>query len=67
MDNDATTRFSEQLRLEVKEQWNRLVNHKFTVELANGTVDSNGEAKDIIHGYPGRVRRRKKLMAPFLL
>ena len=40
---DTCTRFTEELKSAAGEQWERLVNHKFTVELANGTIDPNGE------------------------
>ena len=36
-------RFTEELKVAAGDQWNRVVNHRFTVELADGTIDSNGE------------------------
>lgn len=32
-------RFTEELRIAAGEQWNRVVNHKFTTELAKGDID----------------------------
>jgi thiaminase (transcriptional activator TenA) len=34
-----TTRFSDQLRLKAGDQWERVIRHRFTQELAAGTID----------------------------
>lgn len=38
----STTRFTETLREAAGEQWDRVITHKFTKELAAGTIDRNG-------------------------
>lgn len=35
--------FTEELKAAAGEQWERVVNHKFTTELASGKIDRNGE------------------------
>ena len=42
MATDDNTRFSEQLQAAANDQWQRIVNHRFTVELAEGTIDAQG-------------------------
>lgn len=37
------TSFTEELRASAGDQWERVVNHKFTVELAKGNIDRNGK------------------------
>ena len=37
-----TQSFTEKLRESAGEQWERVVNHKFTTELASGDIDRNG-------------------------
>ena len=39
----ASQRFTDQLRLAAGHQWERVVNHKFTRELAAGTLNRDGE------------------------
>lgn len=39
----APLRFTETLREAAGDQWNRVITHKFTKELAAGTIDRNGE------------------------
>ncbi|KAG7362716.1 thiamine biosynthesis protein Thi4 [Nitzschia inconspicua] len=34
-----TTRFTDELRLKAGDQWNRIIHHRFTKELAAGTID----------------------------
>ena len=35
----ATGRFTDELRAKAGDQWNRVIHHKFTKELAAGTID----------------------------
>ena len=35
--------FTEELREAAGDQWDRVINHKFTTELATGTIDRNGK------------------------
>ncbi|KAL7509173.1 hypothetical protein ACHAXN_006180 [Cyclotella atomus] len=42
------TSFTEELRAAAGDQWERVVNHKFTTELASGKIDRNGK-KDREH------------------
>jgi thiaminase len=38
----ASTRFTEALREAAGEQWDRVITHKFTKELAAGTINRSG-------------------------
>mmetsp|Transcript_26991 Transcript_26991/g.41403 ORF Transcript_26991/g.41403 Transcript_26991/m.41403 type:complete len:219 (+) Transcript_26991:87-743(+) len=44
-------RFTEELRDAVSDQWERVVNHKFTKELAAGTIDRNVLKKYLIQDH----------------
>jgi len=44
-------RFTEELRLAAGAQWDRVVHHKFTKELAAGTIDRNVLKKYLIQDY----------------
>ena len=46
--NMSFTSFTEELRAAAGDQWERVVNHKFTTELASGKIDRNGK-KDREH------------------
>ena len=35
--------FTEELKAAAGDQWERVINHKFTTELASGKIDRNGE------------------------
>ena len=35
--------FTEELREAAGDQWERVISHKFTIELAKGEIDRNGE------------------------
>jgi thiaminase len=35
--------FTEELRTSVAARWERVISHKFTVELAKGEIDRDGE------------------------
>jgi thiaminase len=37
--------FTEELRAAAGDQWERVVNHKFTTELASGEIDRNGKKR----------------------
>ena len=37
-----TTSFTDKLRSEAGEQWDRVINHKFTTELASGKINREG-------------------------
>jgi len=39
----ASVSFTEELRSAAGEQWERVVGHKFTIELAKGEIDRNGK------------------------
>ena len=39
----ASASFTEELRAAAGEQWERVTNHRFTVELAKGTIDREGD------------------------
>mmetsp|Transcript_17738 Transcript_17738/g.38400 ORF Transcript_17738/g.38400 Transcript_17738/m.38400 type:complete len:240 (+) Transcript_17738:39-758(+) len=41
----SSSRFTEELRAKAGEQWNRVVQHRFTKELASGTIDKHGVLK----------------------
>ena len=41
-------RFSEALRETHADQWNRVINHKFTNELANGVIDHQGKKQEFL-------------------
>lgn len=45
------SRFSEELRSSVSDQWQRIVDHRFTVELADGTIDSKVLEKYLIQDH----------------
>lgn len=36
--------FTDELRAAAGEQWDRIINHKFTTELASGKIDRNGKS-----------------------
>ena len=42
------TSFSEELREAAGDQWERVISHKFTIELAKGEIDRDGECRLII-------------------
>lgn len=46
-----TKRFTDTLREATGDQWDRVINHKFTKELAAGTIDRNVLAKYLIQDY----------------
>jgi len=41
----ATTKFTDELRLLAGDQWERIIHHRFTKELAAGTIDKQGVLK----------------------
>lgn len=45
------SRFTDELKDAVGEQWNRVVTHKFTVELASGTIDRQVLKKYLIQDH----------------
>lgn len=47
----APTRFTDALRLAAGEQWDRVITHKFTKELATGTIDRAVLKKYLIQDY----------------
>lgn len=49
--SSASKRFTDELKNAAGEQWNRIVNHKFTVELADGTLDNNVLKKYLIQDH----------------
>ena len=42
------TSFSEELREAAGDQWERVISHKFTIELAKGEIDRDGECLIIL-------------------
>ena len=40
----APSSFTEELRDSAGEQWERVVGHKFTIELAKGEIDRDGKS-----------------------
>jgi len=45
------TSFTEQLRDSAGDQWNRVINHKFTIELANGSIKKEVLKKYLIQDH----------------
>ncbi|CAB9520810.1 Inherit from COG: Transcriptional activator, tena [Seminavis robusta] len=45
------SRFTDELKAAVADQWQRLVNHQFTVELADGTLDPKVLSKYLIQDH----------------
>ena len=43
-------RFTEALREENAEQWERVTKHKFTSELASGNIDREGKKSCLLNG-----------------
>ena len=39
--------FTEELRVAAGDQWERVINHKFTTELAKGDIDKCGKSLEI--------------------
>lgn len=46
-----SSRFTEDLKRAAGEQWDRIVHHKFTVELADGTIDNKVLKKYLIQDH----------------
>lgn len=42
------TSFTEELREAAGDQWERVISHKFTIELAKGEIDRDGECLIIL-------------------
>ena len=47
----SESRFTDELQSSVEDQWNRIINHKFTVELAAGTIDREVLKKYLIQDH----------------
>ena len=47
----SQNRFTDELREAAGDQWNRVINHKFTLELAAGTIDRNVLKKYLIQDH----------------
>lgn len=47
----AGSRFTDELRDATGDQWNRVIRHKFTLELAGGTIDRNVLKKYLIQDH----------------
>ena len=47
---EEPSRFTETLKEAAGEQWERVVNHKFTKELADGTIDRNVLKRYLVQG-----------------
>ena len=45
MDQASPERFTNELRAKAGDQWNRVIHHKFTKELAEGTIDKQNVLK----------------------
>jgi thiaminase/transcriptional activator TenA len=46
-----TKKFTEQLREAAGEQWERVINHRFTTELASGNIDRNVLKKYLVQDH----------------
>ncbi len=44
-------RFTDELRLAAGDQWHRVVNHRFTTELADGSIDRQVLTRYLIQDY----------------
>jgi thiaminase/transcriptional activator TenA len=49
--DDSTMRFTDELRLAAGDQWHRVVNHRFTTELADGSIDRQVLTRYLIQDY----------------